>query len=460
MRDFIFHNPVKIYFGKGQARHIAQEVERVEGAVLVVYGGGSIKRNGAYDDVMAALAGTGRKIIELPGVTPNPRLDKALEGVRLVKEHGVGLILAVGGGSVIDCAKFISLGSGIGDDEDLWDDYIETGKPAPEGLIPVGVVLTTAATGSEMGDAAVLTNWERNRKLGYTSFPLMPRFSVLDPSYLMTLPAEQTVYGFEDMFCHTCEQYFSYPVDDNLSDEIAEGIQRHILRSWRACLSDPKDYEARSNAMWDSTLALNRIISRGKEEDWVTHGIEHALSAYTDIAHGAGLAVVHPHWMAYVYLVNDEVTARFARWAVDVWGVTPTGKTDRTVAEEGIDRYVDFLRRVGAPLTLSEAGVPDDPASLDKYADHAGEAGGSFVQIHRDDARAAALSVVVGAEPAHIFFPDFDFFSCSFRAASRCVTASAVSCTTSLSDRRISTARMSRDSRPESRSMATSAPSA
>lgn len=388
MRDFIFHNPVKIYFGKGQARHIAQEVERVEGAVLVVYGGGSIKRNGAYDDVMAALAGTGHKIIELPGVTPNPRLDKALEGVRLVKEHGVGLILAVGGGSVIDCAKFISLGSGIGDDEDLWDDYIETGKPAPEELIPVGVVLTTAATGSEMGDAAVLTNWERNRKLGYTSFPLMPRFSVLDPSYLMTLPAEQTVYGFEDMFCHTCEQYFSYPVDDNLSDEIAEGIQRHILRSWRACLSDPKDYEARSNAMWDSTLALNRIISRGKEEDWVTHGIEHALSAYTDIAHGAGLAVVHPHWMAYVYLVNDEVTARFARWAVDVWGVTPTGKTDRTVAEEGIDRYVDFLRRVGAPLTLSEAGVPDDPASLDKYADHAGEAGGSFVQIHRDDARA------------------------------------------------------------------------
>ena len=388
MRDFIFRNPVKIYFGKGQARHIAQEVERVEGAVLVVYGGGSIKRNGAYDDVMAALAGTGRKIIELPGVTPNPRLDKALEGVRLVKGHGVGLILAVGGGSVIDCAKFISLGSGIGDDEDLWDDYIETGKPAPEGLIPVGVVLTTAATGSEMGDAAVLTNWERNRKLGYTSFPLMPRFSVLDPSYLMTLPAEQTVYGFEDMFCHTCEQYFSYPVDDNLSDEIAEGIQRHILRSWRACLSDPKDYEARSNAMWDSTLALNRIISRGKEEDWVTHGIEHALSAYTDIAHGAGLAVVHPHWMAYVYLVNDEVTARFARWAVDVWGVTPTGKTDRMVAEEGIDRYVDFLRRVGAPLTLSEAGVPDDPASLDKYADHAGEAGGSFVQIHRDDARA------------------------------------------------------------------------
>ena len=388
MRDFIFHNPVKIYFGKGQARHIAQEVERVEGAVLVVYGGGSIKRNGAYDDVMAALAVTGHKIIELPGVTPNPRLDKALEGVRLVKEHGVGLILAVGGGSVIDCAKFISLGSGIGDDEDLWDDYIETGKPAPEGLIPVGVVLTTAATGSEMGDAAVLTNWERNRKLGYTSFPLMPRFSVLDPSYLMTLPAEQTVYGFEDMFCHTCEQYFSYPVDDNLSDEIAEGIQRHILRSWRACLSDPKDYEARSNAMWDSTLALNRIISRGKEEDWVTHGIEHALSAYTDIAHGAGLAVVHPHWMAYVYLVNDEVTARFARWAVDVWGVTPTGKTDRTVAEEGIYRYVDFLRRVGAPLTLSEAGVPDDPASLDKYADHAGEAGGSFVQIHRDDARA------------------------------------------------------------------------
>ena len=167
---FHFHNPVKIYFGKGQACHIAQEVERVEGAVLVVYGGGSIKRNGAYDDVMAALAGTGRKSSSCRRYA-EPAIGQALEGVRLVKEHGVGLILAVGGGSVIDCAKFISLGSGIGDDEDLWDDYIETGKPAPEGLIPVGVVLTTAATGSEMGDAAVLTNWERNRKLGYTSFP-------------------------------------------------------------------------------------------------------------------------------------------------------------------------------------------------------------------------------------------------------------------------------------------------
>ena len=159
MRDFIFHNPVKIYFGKGQACHIAQEVERVEGAVLVVYGGGSIKRNGAYDDVMAALAGTGCKIIELPGVTPNPRLDKALEGVRLVKEHGVGLILAVGGGSVIDCAKFISLGSGIGDDEDLWDDYIETGKPAPEGLIPVGVVLTTARSRRPVGMSRADSGW-------------------------------------------------------------------------------------------------------------------------------------------------------------------------------------------------------------------------------------------------------------------------------------------------------------
>ena len=192
--------------------------------MLLVYGGGSIKRNGAYDDVTAALREAGNEVVELSGVTPNPRLDKVLEGVNLVREHGVSLILAVGGGSVIDCAKFISLGSGLGEDEDLWYDYVETGKPAPENLVPLVVVLTIAATGSEMGDAAVLTNWARNRKLGYTSFPLTLKFSVLDPTYLLTLPAEQTTYGFVDIFCHTCEQYFSLPSDDNLSDEMAEAI--------------------------------------------------------------------------------------------------------------------------------------------------------------------------------------------------------------------------------------------
>ena len=331
MRNFIFHNPVKIYFGEGQAVHVAEEAKSRSGAVLLVYGGGSIKRNGAYDDVTAALHEAGNEVVELSGVTPNPRLDKVLEGVNLVREHGVSLILAVGGGSVIDCAKFISLGSGLGEDEDLWDDYVETGKPAPENLVPIGVVLTTAATGSEMGDAAVLTNWSRNRKLGYTSFPLTPKFSVLDPTYLLTLPVEQTTYGFVDMFCHTCEQYFSLPSDDNLSDEMAEANQRHILRSWRDCRRHPRSYEARSNAMWDSTLALNRVISRGKEEDWVTHGIEHALSAYFDIPHGAGLAVVHPHWMKYVYASRPEAAARFARWAVKVWGVDSTSKTERSI---------------------------------------------------------------------------------------------------------------------------------
>lgn len=340
--------------------------------MLLVYGGGSIKRNGAYDDVMAALREAGNEVVELSGVTPNPRLGKVLEGVNL--------ILAVAGGSVIDCAKFISLGSGLGEDEDLWDGYVETGKPAPENLVPLGVVLTIAATGSEMGDVAVLTNWARNRKLGYTSFPLTPKFSVLDLTYLLTLPAEQTTYGFVDMFCHTCEQYFSLPSDDNLSDEMAEAIQRHILRSWRACRRHPRSYEARSNAMWDSTFALNRVISRGEEEDWVTHGIEHALSAYFDISHGQAS--------------RPEATARFARWAMNVWGVDSTGKSEREVAEEGIERYADFLRLVGAPLTLSEVGIPADPATLDKLADHAGDVGGSYRRITRDDARAILASCV------------------------------------------------------------------
>ena len=215
MRNFIFHNPVKIYFGEGQAVHVAEEARSRPGTVLLVYGGGSIRRNGAYDDVTAALREAGNEVVELSGVTPNPRLDKVLEGVKLVREHGVSLILAVGGGSVIDCAKFISLGSGLGEDEDLWDDYVETGKPAPENLVPLGVVLTTAATGSEMGDAAVLTNWARNRKLGYTSFPLTPKFSVLDPTYLLTLPVEQTTYGFVDMFCHTTTSPTRWPRPSN-----------------------------------------------------------------------------------------------------------------------------------------------------------------------------------------------------------------------------------------------------
>ena len=190
----------------------------------------------------------------------------------------------------------------------------------------------------------VLTNWARNRKLGYTSFPLTPKFSVLDPTYLLTLPDEQTTYGFVDMFCHTCEQYFSLPSDDNLSGEMVEAIQRHILRSWRACRRHPRSYEARSNAMWDSTLALNRVISRGKEEDWVTHGIEHALSAYFDIPHGAGLAVVHPHWMKYVYIAPRSHRTVRPLGGQRV-GCGPDGKSEREVAEEGIERYVDFLRR-------------------------------------------------------------------------------------------------------------------
>lgn len=388
MRNFIFHNPVKIYFGEGQAVHVTEEAKSRPGAVLLVYGGGSIKRNGAYDDVTAALREAGNEVVELSGVTPNPRLDKVLEGVNLVREHGVSLILAVGGGSVIDCAKFISLGSGLGEDEDLWDDYVETGKPAPENLVPLGVVLTTAATGSEMGDAAVLTNWSRNRKLGYTSFPLTPKFSVLDPTYLLTLPDEQTTYGFVDMFCHTCEQYFSLPSDDNLSDEMAEAIQRHILRSWRACRRHPRSYEARSNAMWDSTFALNRVISRGKEEDWVTHGIEHALSAYFDISHGAGLAVVHPHWMKYVYTSRP----RSHRTLRPLGGERVGRGLDRQIRARGGRGGHRALRRLSAsgrcPAHPVRGRIPADPATLDKLADHAGDVGGSYRRITRDDARA------------------------------------------------------------------------
>lgn len=396
MRDFIFHNPVKIYFGKGQARNIEQEAASCKGAVLLVYGGGSIKRNGAYDDATRALAAAGKQVVELPGVTPNPHLDKVLEGVALAKKHDVGLILAVGGGSAIDCAKFISLGAGLADGEDLWRDYVETGKPAPEGLVPLGVVLTTAATGSEMGDSAVVTNTAIARKMGYTSFPLMPKFSVLDPSYLTTLPIDQTNYGFEDMFCHVCEQYFSLPSDDNLSDEVAEAVMRHILRSWRSCLAEPTDYEARSNAMWDSTMALNRIISRGKDQDWVTHGIEHGISAVHDhVAHGAGLAVVHPHWMKYVYRSRPEATARFARWGRAVWGVAITGKTERLIAEEAIERYSDFLARVGCPRTLEELGVPSDDGSLDGIAAHADAMGGSYMRIGEAEAREILAGCVV-----------------------------------------------------------------
>lgn len=387
MKNFTFHNAVTIYFGENQMPHLSEEIKAVAGPVLMVYGGGSIRKNGAYDDAYAALGKTGKTVIELSGVTANPRLDKVLEGVALVKEHNVGLILAVGGGSVIDCAKGIALGAGIGEDEDLWDDYMETGKPAPSDLLPIGVVLTTAATGSEMGDATVLTNQKLHRKLGYLSAPLIPKFSVLNPHYLTTLPENETIFGFEDMFCHVCEQYFSLPSDGNLSDELAEALQRHILRSWRSCLQTPDDYVARSNAMWDSTLALSRMVLAGKDGDWVTHGIEHAVSAYYDIPHGAGLAIVHPHWMQYVYRSTAQATQRFARWAVNVWGVDATDKNEYQIAQEGIERYSDFLSRVGAPLTLEQAGVFADDIMLDKMADHVGTAGGSYRVIERDDAR-------------------------------------------------------------------------
>lgn len=354
MDNFVFCNPTKIYFGKNAIENLPQELGKYGKSVLLAYGGGSIKKSGLYADVVGMLTEAGKNIFELSGIMPNPRTEKVYEGIDICKRNNVSLILAVGGGSVIDCCKAIAAGAKT--DLDFWEAFYIR-KEECLGALPIGVVLTIPATGSEMNCGSVVTKWGDNHKTDYGSPLLYPKFSILDPVYTYTLPKEQTIYGTVDILAHVFENYFSAPDDSNLSDGLSEAIIKNVIENLETALSDPTDYAARSNLLWDGTMALNGLIGLGKRQDWNTHMIEHVLSGNYDIPHGAGLAIVFPSWMKHI---RHNSLKKFVRFATTIWNVDPSGKTDDEVAIEGIAATKNFFKKIGAPTTLTEVGIPAD----------------------------------------------------------------------------------------------------
>ena len=381
MNAFSFYNPVKIHFGEGSVERLKDELSQYGENILVVYGGGSIIQNGVYDDVMKQLNELNKKVFELSGVEPNPRVSTARKGIELCKEHAVDFVLAVGGGSVIDCAKLIVAGATV--DKDAWD--IVKRKVIPTSALPLGTVLTLAATASEMNSGSVITNWETKEKYGWGSPHTFPKFSILDPTYTYTVPSNQLVNGIVDTMTHIFEQYFHNATNTPLTDEMCEGILRTIIEVAPKALQEPTNYEHRETLMLAGTLGLNGFLSIGSRGDWATHNIEHAVSAYYDIPHAAGLAILLPNWMHHNLDVNVE---RFAKMAVKVFGVETEGKVTRDVALEGISALRTFWTSIGAPSTLAHFGITDE--KFEEIIEHTMINGpfGNFAKLDREDVRA------------------------------------------------------------------------
>ena len=378
MNDFTFYNPTKLHFGKqAVANHLASSLKPYQ-TVLVVYGGGSIKRNGVYGDVMAVLQAEQKTIVELAGVDPNPRVTTANEGAALCKEHDVDIVLAVGGGSVIDCTKLIAAAAKY--DGDAWD--LVTRKAPVNEALPIGVVLTLAATGSEMNSGSVITNPITKEKLGWGSPLTFPTFSIMDPSYTFTVPTNHTVYGIVDIMSHTFEQYFNNATNTPITDQMAEGLLRTMIDVAPKVIKDPANYELRETILLGGTIALNGFLAIGSRGDWGSHNIEHAVSALHDIPHAGGLAILFPQWMRHVVMTNPE---RFAQIATRVWQVDPSNKTPLQVAEEGIDQLAMFWASIGAPSRLSEYDIED--STFEQITDHAMMNGpfGNFAKLERTD---------------------------------------------------------------------------
>lgn len=353
--NFSYCNPTRLYFGEDALDSLGEELDKYGETVLLVYGGGSIKRTGLYDQVVSILNQNGKTIVEVSGVMPNPTLEKLQEGCEVARANDVDLILAVGGGSCCDFAKAVSASAWCG--EDPWEKYFERKEEADDRVIPVGCILTMVGTGSEMNSGAVITNSALKLKTDAEfGEPVFPRFSILNPKLTFTLPRYQMVSGIYDIFNHICEQYFSGE-DDNTTDYIAEGLMRSLLHSSRIAIRDPENYEARSNIMWTATWALNSLLGQGKSTDWMVHMIGQSIGAYTDAAHGMTLSAVS---MPYYRLLMPYGLQKFKRFAVSVWDVDPAGKTDEAVANQGLDRMEAWMNELGLVMNLRELGVTED----------------------------------------------------------------------------------------------------
>lgn len=380
MKDFIFYNPTKIFFGKNSITNLEEQISDRFNNILIVYGSGRIKKNGLYDSVINILKKKNKKYFELDGVTPNPRLNKVYEGINICKKNNIDLVLAIGGGSVIDCSKAIALGAKS--NVDIWENYYKGKKECGE-VLSVGVILTISATGSEMNNDSVITNWKSHEKLNYINDKLYPEFSILDPTYTLSLPREQTIYGSIDILIHIFEQYFSKPDTYNLSDKFSECLIKDVIENLNNVLNNEMDYDIRANLMWASTMALNGLIGLGKEQDWSSHNIAHALSALYDLPHGATLSIIFPAWMKYIYKFSIE---KFKRYAIEIWNVKEENKTDIEIVEEGIEKTKQFFAYLGAPVSLKDVNISKD--DIEKIIDVIDiDNAGSYKKINDDDIR-------------------------------------------------------------------------
>lgn len=354
--NFSYCNPTKLYFGDESLQYLNTELPKYGKNVVLIYGGGSIKKNGIYDEVVEILKANSKNVTEISGVMPNPTLEKLYEGITIAREHQADLLLAVGGGSVCDYAKAVSVS--VNCDEDPWEKYYLKFEEPDCAIIPVGCVLTMVGTGSEMNAGAVITNRETKLKIGhvFADENIMPRFSILNPKYTLTLPHYQMVSGIYDIFNHICEQYFSGG-DDNTSDYISEGLMRSVIHSSRIANKDPQDYEARSNLMWTATWALNTLVAKGKSTDWMVHMLGQAVGAYTDATHGMTLAAVS---LPYYRFIMPYGLSKFVRFAKNVWNVDASGKTDEQVAEEGLAAMESWMKELGLVMNITELGANEE----------------------------------------------------------------------------------------------------
>lgn len=351
--NFSYCNPTKLYFGEDALENLIVELAKYGNNVALVYGSGSIKKNGIYDEIMDILKSAGKMVSEIAGVMPNPTVHKLYEGVEIARTHKVDFILAVGGGSVVDYAKALSVS--IHCEEDPWEKYYARFEEPVCEIVPVGVVLTMVGTGSEMNTGAVITYPEKKLKIGhvFTDERIMPKFSILNPRYTMSLPKNQMIAGIYDIFNHICEQYFSGE-DDNTSDYISEGLIKSVIHSSRIAIKDKNDYEARSNLMWSATWALNTLVSRGKSTDWMVHMIGQSVGACSNATHGMTLSAVS---LPYYKMIMPYGVRKFARFAVNVWDISPDGKNEEELAKEGLSAMEAWMKELGLAMKLSEIGV-------------------------------------------------------------------------------------------------------
>ena len=379
MNNFIFENSTKVFFGKGCVKEYLSCLTKSYGdTVMLCYGGGSIKKNGVYDEVTKILRAVGKTIVEFSGIMANPSYAKVLEGAKLAKENDVSLLLGIGGGSVMDCCKAISIAARY--DGDVWEDFWARPGVFDFEPLPIGVIVTVAGTGSECNGGAVITNEKLKIKTGRDYPQCNPRFALLDPTYTYSVPKKQMVSGSFDILSHIMEIYFSEPNEDNVSDDISEALMRSVIRNLRAAIQNPQDYTARSNLMWAATMAENRIIKLGKRMDFECHQMEHQLGAYTNCNHGEGLAVIHPVYYRHVY---KHGLSKFVRFAENVWGIERGSKTDEEIAKASIDALADFIKELELPTTLRELGAKK--SQLKEIADSCGISAGSYKKMTHDE---------------------------------------------------------------------------